>query len=66
MHQAAIDAGAHDLKRGTGMNLFDRHDTPAGQSHPRRRHAIIFAVAVVMLALTWLGFNALIRIATLD
>jgi type II secretory pathway component PulM len=53
-------------KRGTGMNLFDRHDTPARQSHPRRRHAILFAVAVVVLALAWLGFNALIRVITLD
>jgi type II secretory pathway component PulM len=48
------------------MNLFDPHGTPARQSHPRRRHAILFAVAVVVLALAWLGFNALIRIVTLD
>jgi type II secretory pathway component PulM len=53
-------------KRGTGMNLFDRHDTSARQSHPRRRHAILFAVAVVVLVLAWLGFNALIRVITLD
>jgi hypothetical protein len=53
-------------KRGPGMKLFDRHDTPATQAHPRRRHAILFAVAVVVLALAWLGFNALIRVITLD
>jgi hypothetical protein len=66
MHQAAIDAGAHDRKRGTGMNLFDRHDTPARQSHPRRRHAILFAVAVAAVAMAWLIFNAVIRVVTLD
>ena len=48
------------------MNLFDRHDTPARQSHPRRRHAIIFAVAVAAVALAWLIFNAVIRFVTLD
>jgi Flp pilus assembly protein TadB len=66
MSQTVIHVGAHDRKRGTGMKLFDRHDTPARQSHPRRNHAILFAVAVVVLALAWLGFNALISIVTLD
>jgi hypothetical protein len=66
MHQAAIDAGAYDRKRGTGMNLFDRHDTPARQSHPRRRPAILIAIVVAAVALVWLIFNAMIWFVTLD
>ena len=63
---SAIDADANDQKRGTSMNLFGRHDTQVRQSPPRRRHAIVLAIAVAVLALAWLSFNALIRVITLD
>ena len=64
--QAANDAVTQDRKGGTSMNLLSRHDTQAGPSHPRRRHAVLVAVVVAVLALAWLGFNALIRMITLD
>jgi hypothetical protein len=48
------------------MNFSGRHDTPGRRHHPGRRHAIVFAIAVALLALAWQSFNALIRIVTLD
>ena len=53
-------------KRGTSMNLFGRHDTQGRRHHPGRRKALVFAIAVAVLALAWLSFNALIRVVTLD
>ena len=65
-HEAAIDAGAHERKRGTSMKLFGRHATQARCFRPCRRHVIPFAIAVAVVALAWLSFNALVRFVTLD
>lgn len=48
------------------MKLFGRHDTQARGHRPWRRPAIVFALAVALLALAWLSFNALIRLITFD
>lgn len=48
------------------MKLFGRHDTPAKRHRPCRRRAIVVAIAVAVLALAWLCFNALIGFVTLD
>jgi hypothetical protein len=48
------------------MKLFRHRHTQAGRVRPRRRYAILFALAVAVLALAWLSFNALLRFVTLD
>jgi hypothetical protein len=48
------------------MKLFARHDTQARRPRQSGRRAILIAVTVAGVALTWLVFNAVLRFVTLD
>lgn len=72
MRTMAIGTEAHqpvkvrDGKRGKSMKLYGRHDTQARRHRPWQRHVIVLAIAVGVLSLAWLSFNALIRLITFD